>query len=53
VFIVRSGRCARGGAHNQSLWERRHKGDLIGKSAAQSRALHFQRDRDYLRSDLD
>jgi hypothetical protein len=26
-------------------------GDLLGKTAAQIRSLHFKRDRDYLRSD--
>lgn len=29
------------------------EGDLIGKSETQLRSLHFRRDRDYLRSDLD
>jgi hypothetical protein len=27
-------------------------GDLLGKSEAELRRLHFRRDRDYLRSDL-
>jgi hypothetical protein len=29
------------------------KGDLLGKTEAQVRSLHFKRDRDYLRADLD
>jgi hypothetical protein len=29
------------------------EGDLLGKTAAQLRSLHFKRDRDYLRSDFD
>jgi hypothetical protein len=28
------------------------EGDLLGKTAAELRSLHFRRDRDYLRSDL-
>ena len=28
------------------------EGDLLGKTEAQLRALHFRRDRDYLQSDL-
>ena len=28
------------------LWERSHKGDLLGKTAEQPRSLHFRRDRD-------
>lgn len=28
------------------------EGDLLGKTEAQLRSLHFHRDRDYLRSDL-
>jgi hypothetical protein len=28
------------------------EGDLLGKTAAELRNLHFRRDRDYLRSDL-
>ena len=28
------------------------EGDLIGKTEAQLRSLHFRRDRDYLQSDL-
>ena len=33
------------------LWERRHKGDLIGLTAAEVRALHFRRDREFLQRD--
>jgi hypothetical protein len=33
-----------------ALWERSHKGDLIGKTRQQLRSLHFRRDRDWLRS---
>ncbi len=29
------------------------EGDLIGKTEAQLRRLHFERDRDYLRSELE
>jgi hypothetical protein len=28
------------------------EGDLVGKSEAELRSLHFRRDRDYLRSDV-
>jgi hypothetical protein len=29
------------------------EGDLLGKTESELRSLHFRRDRDYLRSDLD
>jgi hypothetical protein len=29
------------------------EGDLLGKTESELRGLHFRRDRDYLRSDLD
>ena len=31
-------------------WRRSHKGDLVGKTRDQIRALHFRRDRDWLQS---
>jgi len=32
------------------LWGSSHKGDLLGKTEAQLRSLHFKRDRGYLQS---
>jgi len=36
--------------HDEILFS---EGDLVGKTEAQLRRLHFERDRDYLRSELE
>ena len=33
------------------MWEKTHEGDLLEKTEAELRSLHFKRDREYLRFD--